>query len=121
METFSAKLFGQRLREVRGGMTQAEFAKVMEITTPTVIRYESGERLPSVDFLHRLITTFGVAATWILQGGEDRQLSLPVTSEEAILLGSYRNSGKRKDVIREVADMASQLEKGGMKIDVKSG
>ncbi len=113
MEIFDAKLFGQRLREVRGGMTQAEFAKCMDITTPTVIRYEAGERLPSVDFLHRLITVFGVEATWILQGSDQgKNLNLEVTSEEAALIGNYRNAASnRRDIIRDVADMAAQLEK----------
>lgn len=58
---------GQRLREVRGGMTQAEFAEKLGVDRQTVMRYETGKRVPDALVLKRLIE-LNVNAHWLLTG-----------------------------------------------------
>lgn len=42
---------GERIRQVRGGMSQVDFAKQLGIGRTTLIRYESGERVPDASAL----------------------------------------------------------------------
>ena len=55
MET-AGKNFGERLLATRKskGMTQAELARRVKLSTKTIIYYESGERYPTLDIAQRL-------------------------------------------------------------------
>ncbi|MGD2087145.1 MAG: helix-turn-helix transcriptional regulator [Candidatus Aminicenantes bacterium] len=65
--------FRKRLRETRNalGMTQGEFAKYLEVSKPTYVRYEAGEMMPKAGFLNALISKFNVNLNWLLAGEED--------------------------------------------------
>jgi transcriptional regulator with XRE-family HTH domain len=59
---------GQRLREVRGGMTQAEFASQLGVVSKTISRYESNETVPDGAFLLKLKDMFDISPDWLLLG-----------------------------------------------------
>ncbi|TAN61798.1 MAG: XRE family transcriptional regulator [Magnetospirillum sp.] len=63
-----AETTGDRIRRVRGALSQIEFAGRMGADKNTVGRYERGERTPDGDFLVRIRTEFGADITWLLTG-----------------------------------------------------
>ena len=85
-----------RIAWVRGEMRQEDFAARLGIGRTTLIRYESGERVPDADFLSALVKEFRVDAGWILLGGEVPNQEL--SPREKALVDNYRHSaeeGKR--------------------------
>ena len=47
-------LVGERLRELRGDKSQAEFAELCGLTQPQVSAYEAGGSLPGLEVLTRI-------------------------------------------------------------------
>jgi len=64
----------QRLRAIRGTLTQAEFAHRLGIHKNTLGRYERGESEPDTQIARQLCTLFGVQPHWLLFGSD---LELP--------------------------------------------
>ncbi|MFP5223837.1 MAG: helix-turn-helix domain-containing protein [Acidobacteriota bacterium] len=58
----------QRLRAIRGTLTQAEFAHRLGIHKNTLGRYERGESEPDTQIARLLCTAFGVQPHWLLFG-----------------------------------------------------
>lgn len=59
---------GQRLREVRGEISQIEFARRTGVTQTTITNYETGKRVPDVAFLVVIMKLFGTDPTWLISG-----------------------------------------------------
>jgi transcriptional regulator with XRE-family HTH domain len=59
---------GQRLREVRGGMSQAEFAEVLGVHQNTIVNYETGKRVPDSSIILNLFLRMQVDPTWLVTG-----------------------------------------------------
>lgn len=64
MATFN----NEKLRELRKsrGLTQIELSKKLEIGVASLIRYEKGERTPSIEIISRLATILGVSTNYLL-------------------------------------------------------
>lgn len=64
-----------RLRELRGGMTQREFAESIGLSQQNYTRYESESRVMKGDLIVRICETYGCTAEWLLGFGraEDRR------------------------------------------------
>lgn len=63
-----------RLRQIVGGTSNAEFARELRFHPETVRRYLAGAT-PSIQFLAALATVRGVNPTWVILGTGPRQLS----------------------------------------------
>ena len=60
---------GERIRKIRGELTQGEFAGRLGVQAPTISRYESG-RIPDEEMLRR-ISNFGkTTIEWLLRGDQ---------------------------------------------------
>ena len=70
----------ERLRTVRGSMTQSEFASRLRTPLTTLGRYERGTNLPDLEFVINLCTIFGVSPEWLLFGRGDSRSSAPDAS-----------------------------------------
>ncbi len=57
---------GERLKELRGALSQAEAAKRIGVAQQGWARYESGSVAPGADALCRICSEFGVASDWLL-------------------------------------------------------
>ena len=101
---------GQRLREVRGGMSQSEFAEVLGVHQNTIANYETGKRLPDAAVISTLFNKMQVDPTWLITGS--RELMAGLSDEESSLLENYRSSGEQKSLIHTVAVAIASLEKG---------
>lgn len=110
METSS---IGQRLRELRGGMTQAEFAERLGVAKITITRYEGDTTIPDGNFLLKLEELFKTDPAWVLLGRKEGTTEPRALSDEATLLADYKAvSSHSKEVIRSVASAIASLEKG---------
>lgn len=64
-------LIGQRIKLVRGNLTQTEFAKILGIKKQNYIsRYESG-RIPPHDILLKIAEHGRVTVDWLLTGRQE--------------------------------------------------
>ena len=59
---------GERLKELRGEQSVAEFCRQFGIHRNTLPRYESGERTPDADFIAALCKHYSVNPSWLLLG-----------------------------------------------------
>lgn len=78
---------GDRLRALRGGLTQAAFAERLGLERQSVVRYEAGKRAPDALALLRLMTEFGADPAWVLTGAGAAPL---LSGDERELLGRWR-------------------------------
>lgn len=58
----------KRIKQIRGMMTQKEFAARLGITPQAVINYELHGRHPKGSVIKALCDTFGINETWLLSG-----------------------------------------------------
>lgn len=68
----------ERLRELRGGQSQTEFAAALGMKYQQYARYEKGENSPSADILLRICQTHAVSADWLLgneRGGSSQVIT----------------------------------------------
>lgn len=80
---------GERIKELRGTVTQALFAEQLGVDRKTVTRWEAGERLPDGKSLLALMKVFGADANYLLTGS--RAGTAPVgDAAERMLLDAYR-------------------------------
>lgn len=72
-----AESIGDRLRAVRGGMSQDEFAVKLGVHKETIGKYERDKVVPGGDVLARLHEAFGVNINWLLTGKGSRAAEQP--------------------------------------------
>ncbi len=58
----------ERLKAVRGAMTQSEFATRLQTPLTTLGRYERGTNMPDLAFVISVCTVFDVSPDWLLFG-----------------------------------------------------
>jgi DNA-binding XRE family transcriptional regulator len=61
-----------RLRELRGGVTQADFAKKFDVVAVTISQIENGKQNPSWELALRICEAYNCSMDW-LQGRSDIQ------------------------------------------------
>lgn len=66
---------GDRLKQLRGPMTQLQFAKKVGVSLPALQNYEAGKRVPKGDVLYRIAAIEERSVDWILNGKE-RELTM---------------------------------------------
>lgn len=69
---------GERIRELRGEMQQAELAEKLGIHKNTMTNYERGERFPDVNTLLKILEVFpGTNPGWLLTGEGSKKKTEP--------------------------------------------
>ena len=104
---------GARIRRLRGSMSQTAFAELLGIRQEEISRFESGLRVPSVEFLVRLSGIHKVTLDWLVMGttsgGEgairEEESRLP---QEKKLLDHFRQLGKKDRTL--VLSIANRLK-----------
>lgn len=97
---------GQRILELRGGLTQAEFAARLGVDRKTVVGWETGKRLPDGASLLKLMKEFGANVNYILSGKASTGMAL--SAEEKLMLEYFRDAAP---AVRKAA-MAALLSGG---------
>ncbi len=60
---------GERIKEIRGGLTQAVFAELLGIKTNALCRYEKG-RIPDESILNKIAAYGNTTVKWLLRGDD---------------------------------------------------
>lgn len=107
----------KRLRELRErhGLTQEQFAKIINKSKSSVNMYERGEREPSFETAEAIADYFNVTLDSLVKG-EDSQVEVdPVLGEifkpDVLVLASRLNAlpeGERSDVIAAIHTLLSK-------------
>lgn len=70
--------FRERIKSVRGGLTQKLFAEKLGVHTNTVSRWERGEQVPNQEELCNIISVFNeISPGWLLAGEGDMEKGKP--------------------------------------------
>jgi len=59
---------GERIRQIRGKMTQIDFANLINCPQAYISRYENGVVKPSIDFVYSLVCVFNISLDWLMTG-----------------------------------------------------
>lgn len=91
-----SKEFGARLRMLRGAEPLPSFAELLEVSRSTLIRYESGERLPDLGVIYTVLEVHpNVSAQWLLYGDSGSGgIPVELPPDERALLENYRRCTK---------------------------
>ena len=62
------KIFCERLNELRieNGLSTTQLAKVLNVTHPTISRWENGKITPTIDQLYNIALYFKVSADYLI-------------------------------------------------------
>lgn len=69
-----SKSMGERIREIRGNLSQNEFARRLNVSQSSVGRYEH-DSVPDANFLKAIYTEFEVNLNWLVSGEGPRFLN----------------------------------------------
>ena len=80
----SREEIGARLRELRGDLTQQEFADKLKLSRSYISDVERGRSYPSIPFLVAIAVNCGTSLDWLLTGEEDpdQHKNYPMLKEE---------------------------------------
>jgi len=96
------KEIGDRVRQVRGRLTQQEFADKLQLSRSYISDVERGRSYPSIQFLAALAVTCDISLNWLLTGeGTDRKASYSLVKE-----------GQEEDTLRQLTESLGDLYDG---------
>lgn len=101
---------GDRIRQLRGDVSQTDFARKYGLSKNTLWGYENGASDPKASFVMNLIADFGIDANWLLFGKGEAPVPT-LTPREAALLDNYRHSPEEEQ--RSLETMCALLAKRG--------
>jgi len=88
--------FWDRLRELRGTLSQEEFSKKIGVSLRAYQRYESGERVPPPHILSKIAALLDTTIDWIITGD--------LNIEKAIMLERARESFYLEDLVEKLEE-----------------
>jgi transcriptional regulator with XRE-family HTH domain len=107
---------GDRIKIIRGKLSQKEFAQKIDPKKKSVTEWESGVAMPGAASLESIHRVFGVNINWLLTGEGDRYIKLeesenrPALQEETL---EYQKStstlGKAVDMLATVLNSGNQV------------
>ncbi|MEY2864454.1 MAG: hypothetical protein RLY58_2161 [Pseudomonadota bacterium] len=87
--TLETDKIGERLKQIRGSYTQAEFSDKLGFSKTTIFNYEKGVRIPDAHFLLRLYEQCGTDPLWLLTGVRNQTGAEEILDEHLSLLAYY--------------------------------
>lgn len=99
---------GDRIKALRGDLSQAEFADMSGVSQRTIGHYEKNERQPDAETIKNICSKFKVSADWLLFGNEPKTYG-----NETADIGGLSNQGKKQPIEntdiekRQTADVGS--------------
>jgi transcriptional regulator with XRE-family HTH domain len=94
------KTLGERIRYLRGDMTQSEFADILRIKQAMISRYEANKETPSPKVLLRIAQFSNRSIEWLLTGADIITKGQPV---EVQRLAAKTTKSMSKDDLVDVA------------------
>lgn len=98
-------IFDKRLKELRlkYGLSQAQVAKMANVTKVTISAYENGTREPSFGTLIRLARIYDVSTDYLLGAVKDPTLDISGLTEDdaAVIRQLVKTLSKKNEQIKE--------------------
>jgi transcriptional regulator with XRE-family HTH domain len=94
------KNLGERIRFIRGDMTQSEFADILRIKQAMISRYEANKETPSPKVLLRIGQFSGKSIEWLLTGSDVLTKGTP---QDVQRLAAKTTKGLSKEDLVDVA------------------
>ena len=108
----------ERLKTIRGTMTQAEFANQLGIHKNTLGRYERGESNPDIVFCAKVCSIFGISPRWLIMGiGDMREDSVTGVATCQQTKDSVMYSSCKNKHCYRCEQLENRLEKVAMQRD----
>lgn len=82
---------GDRIKNIRGMTSQAQFASGLGITQTKLSRYERNTTPPEIDFLVRLSRQYAVSLDWLLTGNKSSPSPQPNDVADAFATGEVKS------------------------------
>lgn len=103
---------GLRVKELRGKLTQQEFANLLGVGRVSIARYETGERTPDAEFLFKAQQILGADIVYLLTGIRSMSVTEQLSPREAALLDNYRHVEDENDkkLIERAAFLAATTD-----------
>lgn len=115
---FNDQTIGARLKRVRGGKTQKEFAQELEISAPSLQKYELNEAVPGGGALAKLSEN-GINVNWILTGKGSMYIILP--DERLLQQLSFKVFRATRELVEESDVRKSKLMVRAYRIALNDG
>ena len=81
----SLKNFGERIKYIRGTLTQPEFDKKLDVGRNNVYTWETNKNMPLAEILLQIYKEYGVNINWLLSGEGEPYIE---QSKRSIVVGS---------------------------------
>lgn len=94
----SARLAQERKRL---GLEQTEVCKIIDISIPTLSRYENGKRSPDL-VLSKRLSELGYDMLYVITGQRQSDHTNEINEDETYWLELYRNSQQRPELVKLV-------------------
>lgn len=89
LDELDISLVGERLKKIRGNLSQTAFAKALGVDRQSIARYESGDRVIDANFIFNLMAKFNTDPNWLLTG---QGIAPELSSDEQELLVLFRTA-----------------------------
>lgn len=106
----------QRIRFLRGALSQATFAHRLGVSQTDVSRYESSSRTPPMTLLTTIATEFHVSLDWLVFGDRDQshqavvsEPSLQTNEDKQLMILIHRLDRKDRTLLKELAERLVDL------------
>lgn len=105
-ENEQKKTIGERIRQVRGKLSQAEFATKLGVSKGAIGSYESEKQKPGMQFLYAVCDNFNIEPRWLLMGEGEMVSDVVVHNRKEHL----RNDMKIEEVEYKINQLKHELE-----------
>ena len=78
MSRNSKKFFSERLVELRGNLSNVEFAKMCGLNTPDIQRYVTGKATPTIEKLAAIASAYNVSSDWLIGLSNSKESTMVV-------------------------------------------
>jgi SOS-response transcriptional repressor LexA len=101
-----------RIRQIRGGLTQRNFSKIIDISSKVVSEWERGVSKPKIEEIRKISDKFNISGHWLLTGEGPKER--PSTKEAAVEFGQMsapigeeaRTARQEQEEDRELRDIS---------------
>lgn len=102
---------GDRIKQIRGKASRAEFAEKLGIHQQTLYLYEKGKRVVDVELLQRICSECGVSVEWLIFGTEQLQTAVSSAEDEKL----RRELAEKEERIHQLQNELILAQSGALK------